>query len=185
LEDLSLHILDICENSIEADATKIEIMIEENTVQNTLLLTIKDNGKGLDKETMSKVLDPFYTTRKTRRVGLGLPMLAQAAKEAEGDLKIESQKGKGTTITAQFVHNHIDRKPLGDIAGTLIALITARGTERSGTDIVYEHRKNGDAFLFNTREIKKELQDVPITHPEVLNLLRKIITNGLKNLVKE
>jgi hypothetical protein len=182
LEDLSLHILDVCENSIKADAAKIEIMIDEDTIGNTLLLEIKDNGKGLDKKTLSKVLDPFYTTRKTRRVGLGLPMLAQAAKEAEGDINIESQKGEGTTITVKFVHNHIDRKPLGNIAETIISLISM---EQSDIDIVYTHQRDGSGFQFDTREIKEELQDVPINNPEVINFLRETINDGLKELEKE
>jgi nitrogen fixation/metabolism regulation signal transduction histidine kinase len=182
LEDLSLHILDVCENSIKADAAKIEIMINEDTVGNKLLLEIKDDGKGLDKETLSKVLDPFYTTRKTRRVGLGLPMLAQAAKEAEGDINIESQEGIGTCVTVKFVHNHIDRKPLGNIAETIISLISM---EKSDIDIVYTHQRDGNGFQFDTREIKEELQDVPINNPEVINFLRETIKNGLKELEKE
>lgn len=181
MEDLSLHILDISENSITAGASTIEITINEDTKQNTLLLEIKDNGKGLDRETQQKVLDPFYTTRETRRVGLGLSLLAQAAKEAEGDLTLQSQEGKGTTVTARFAHDHIDRKPLGNIAETLITLIIARGLE---IDLVYRHRKNGAAFLFDTREIKEELQDVPINNPEVLHFLKQTITNGLKDLKK-
>lgn len=182
MRDLSLHILDVSENSIAAGASKIEIMIDEDTKRNILSLKIKDNGKGLDKKTLSKILDPFYTTRKTRRVGLGLSMLAQAAKEADGDINIESQKGKGTTITARFIHNHIDRKPLGDIAETFIILITGKGLD---IDFIYKHRKNGDGFLLDTREIKEELQDVPINNPEVLNLLRETINNGFKDLEKE
>ncbi len=182
MEDLSLHILDVCENSIEADAAKIEIMIDEDTVKNTFLLKIKDNGKGLDKKTLSKVLDPFYSTRKTRRVGLGLPMLAQAAKEAEGDINIESQEGKGTCVTVKFVHNHIDRKPLGNIADTIVALISGK---ESGIDIIYTHRRDGNGFQFDTRDIKEELQDVPINNPEVINFLRETISNGLKELEKE
>ncbi|MCP4150838.1 MAG: ATP-binding protein [bacterium] len=172
MQDLSLHILDIAENSTSAGASLIEISVTENTKQNTLILTIKDNGAGLDKEEQIKVLDPFYSTKKTRRIGLGLPLLAQAAKEAEGDLSLTSKKGKGTTITARFTHDHIDRKPLGDIASTLIALIAGSGSDM---DFQYKHLKDGNGFQLDTREIKEELQEVPINTTEVLNYLKETI----------
>ena len=181
MEDLSLHILDIGENAINAGASLIEITLEEYIEQNILLLRIKDDGEGFGEEIQEKVLDPFYTTRETRRVGLGLPMLAQAVKEAEGDLRIESEEGQGTTITALFVYDHFDRKPLGDIAGTLMALIVMG----ADIDMVYEHRKNGKGFVLDTREIKKELQDVSIDSPGVLTYLKEIITDGLNELNKE
>lgn len=182
MQDLSLHILDIVENSIEAGATKIEITIDEDTNQNILLLKIKDNGKGMDKKTINKVLDPFYTTRNTRRIGLGLPMLAQATKEAEGNIDIKSKKGKGTTIIAKFVYNHIDRKPFGNIPETIISLIGSKGLH---IDIIYKHRKNENYFIFNSIDIKKRLQDVMINNPEVLSFLKKEIEKGLKEIEKE
>ncbi|MCP5105869.1 MAG: ATP-binding protein [bacterium] len=179
MEDLSLHILDISENSIAAGASEIKISINEDTKANTLLLEIKDNGGGLDEEMREKVLDPFYTSKEDKPVGLGLPFLAQAAREAEGGLDIQSEKGKGTLVSARFLHDHIDRKPMGNILETLMTLITAKGTE---IDIIYEHRKNGAAFSFDTREVKGELQDVPITNPEVLHFLRETISDGLTDL---
>ena len=181
MEDLSLHILDIGENSIAAGASCIQVTINENTEENTLFLKIQDNGTGLDEDTRKKVLDPFYTTKGTRRIGLGLPMLAQAAREADGELTLRSEEGKGTTVLARFVLDHIDCKPLGNIAETLIALIAAKGLK---VDILYRHFKNGKDFLFDTREVKEGLQDVPITNPEVLNFLRESIKNGLKDLLK-
>ena len=174
-----MHILDIVENSIDAGAQKIEIIIEENTKQNVLVLKIKDNGKGMDKKTLDKVLDPFYTTKKVRRVGLGLSMLAQAAKEAEGDFDVKSEKQKGTTVTAEFVYDHIDRKPIGNMAETMIALIASKGLN---VDLIYKHRKNGKSFVLDTKQLKKELHDIPINNPEVLSSLRKQISNELKNM---
>lgn len=178
MQDLSLHILDVGENAVTAGATLIHIAIHEDIPQNRLLLEITDNGKGLDETARQKALDPFYTTKSTKRVGLGLPMLAQAAKEAGGDLTLQSEKGKGTTIRAHFVHDHIDRKPMGDIAATLIALIS--GGEN--IDILYQHHKNNEGFQFDTREIKKELQEVPINNPDVLNYLKKTINKGITEL---
>lgn len=182
MQDISLHILDISENSIEAGATKIKIMINEDTERNKLVLKIDDNGKGFDEETRQKVFDPFYTTKKEKVAGLGISFLAQSAREAEGKLEIKSQEGKGTSIITEFVYDHIDRKPLGNIADTIIALLTGRGLY---IDIVYEHQKDGDGFIFDTRDIKVELQEVPITDPEILNLLRETINNRLQELEKE
>jgi len=177
--DLSLHILDIVENSIEAGATKIEIVINENTSKNLLTLKIKDNGKGMSKKTLAKVLDPFYTTKKIRRVGLGLSMLAQATKEAEGNFDIKSEKGKGTTIIAKFVYNHIDRKPIGNTAETIVALVAARGLD---VDFIYRHNKNSQGFVLDTRYLKKQLKDVAINDLEVLSFLRKRILGELKKI---
>lgn len=179
MKDLSLHILDIVENSIDAGATKIEITVEEKIKQNILLLKIKDNGKGMDKEIVKKVLDPFYTTRNTRRIGLGLPMLAQATKEAEGSIDIKSKKEKGTTIIAKFVYDHIDRKPFGNMPETIINLIASKGLQ---IDIIYKHCKNENCFIFNSIEIKKRLEDVVINNPEVLSFLKKEIQKGLKGI---
>jgi len=182
LQDISLHILDIGENSINAGATKIEIRINEDTIGNKLVLEIEDNGSGLDEETRQKILDPFFTTKEDKEAGLGISLLAQSAQEADGDLEIKSQKGKGTTVTAQFVYDHLDRKPLGSMADTIISLLTGRGLD---IDIVYEHDKDGDGFTLDTREIKAELREVPLDNPEVLNLLKETINNGLKDLEKE
>jgi histidinol phosphatase-like PHP family hydrolase/anti-sigma regulatory factor (Ser/Thr protein kinase) len=126
MQDLSLHILDVVENSISASASRIKILIAEDTPGDRLSLEISDNGKGMDAETRQKVLDPFYTTRSTRRVGLGLALLAQAAREAGGSLEITSQPGQGTTVKATFQLSHPDRKPLGDIAETLGTILAGR-----------------------------------------------------------
>lgn len=179
MHDLSLHILDIVENSIEAGAKKIKIIINENTKKNILTLQIKDNGKGMSKKTLMKVLDPFYTTKKTRRIGLGLSMLAQATKEAEGKFAIKSKIGKGTTVAATFVYSHIDRKPIGNMAETIIGLVAARGLD---VVFIYTHNKNGNGFTFDTRYIKKELNNISITHPDVLNYLKKEIQKQLKSI---
>lgn len=179
MQDLSLHILDIAENCIEAGAKKIEIRINEDTKQNMLVLEIKDNGKGMDKGTIAKVLDPFYTTKKMKKIGLGLSMLAQATKEAAGNIIINSTRGKGTTVTAKFTYDHIDRKPLGNITETIISLVATKGLN---TDFIYEHHKNCKSFVFSTKDIKKELNEVPINNAEVLKVIRKSIVRELKNI---
>jgi signal transduction histidine kinase len=122
MEDLSLHILDIVENSLRANATTVVIRLTESTKTNTLVLEVIDDGEGMDEETVCRSLDPFYTSKSGKRVGLGLPFLAQSAEEAEGSLQVESAIGEGTRITAIFKLSHIDRKPLGNLEETLRTL---------------------------------------------------------------
>jgi len=174
-----MHILDICENSIDAGASLIRITIEENTEKNILRLEIVDNGRGMEQEIVDKLLDPFYTTRTTRRVGLGFPLLAQSAKDAGGNITIKSELGMGTAVTANFVHDHIDRKPLGNIPESITTMIAGRGTT---IDIVYKHEKDGRSFSLDTREIRQDLQAVPITDPEIVNFLKKYLNEGLHEI---
>jgi anti-sigma regulatory factor (Ser/Thr protein kinase) len=182
MEDLSLHILDIIENSIAAGATEIEIEITEDIQKNLLTTRIKDNGKGMDETTRKRAIDPFYTTKNTRRVGLGLSMLAQAAEEASGGLTIESELGKGTTITAHFVYDHIDRKPVGNMAETIATCLVSTN---ASTNIRYYHCKDGHEFVFDTKEIKRELRDVPINTPEIISILKQHIEEGLQTITKK
>lgn len=182
VEDLSLHILDIIENSIAAGATNIEVHIEERVVENLLIIKIKDNGKGMDKETLAKALDPFYTTKKTRSVGLGLSMLAQASQEANGSFDIKSKPGEGTDITAQFEYEHIDRKPLGNMAETITACLVSLGSQ---TDLRYYHCKDNNEFLFDTKEIRKVLSGVAINNADIISFLRQHIEKGLNEIAKK
>ncbi len=178
MEELSLHILDIVENSIAAGARRIEIIIIEDMKKDIFSIEIKDNGKGIDPDTLKKVMDPFYTTRKTRRVGLGLSLLAQSAREAEGDISITSEKGVGTVVHAYFKHSHIDRKPLGNITDTLIVLIAGNPE----IDFLYEHRRNSNTYSIDTREIRSELGDIPLNSPDVIVAIREDIRDGLKGI---
>jgi anti-sigma regulatory factor (Ser/Thr protein kinase) len=178
MEDISLHILDIVENSITAGANRVEIKIIEDIKNDILSIEIKDNGRGMSKEILSKVLDPFYTTRTTRSVGMGLSLLAQSAKEAEGDISITSEEDSGTTVYVFFKHSHIDRKPLGNIADTIITLIAGN----PGIDLFYEHKLDNNIYTFDTALIKTMLEDVPINSPKVIQLIRNDISEGLKEL---
>ncbi len=183
MEDLSLHILDIAENSLTAGAKNIRIKIIEDIKKNLFLIEISDTGKGMDEEMLKNVYDPFYTTKTTRRTGLGIPLLAQAARESMGDINITTKKGKGTTITATFQYNHIDRKPLGDIGKTLIVLIASN----PDIDFILEHKKDDRAYFLDTAEIKKKLDDIPISTPEVIKIIKDDINdwlNDTKNMIK-
>lgn len=179
--ELSLHILDIAENSIRAGARLLQITVSEDSASDRLTLQISDDGKGMSEETLGKVLDPFYTTKKVRRFGLGLPMLSEAARAAGGSFDIKSGPDIGTVVTAEFQRSHIDRQPTGNIADTLITLIA--GTP--DTDFLYRHQVDGRRYELDTRVIKKEIDDVPINHVDVLRFIRQHITEGLEEIGAE
>jgi K+-sensing histidine kinase KdpD len=148
MEDLSLHILDIAENSIAAEAKRIEIRVEEDRAKDVLAIEIKDDGNGMDEEMRRKAFDPFFTTRTTRRVGLGLPLLAQASRESEGTIEIDSKPGQGTTVKAAFRYHHLDRKPLGNIHETIQTLVVGHPE----IDFLFEHTKDGSTYRYDTKE---------------------------------
>ena len=176
--ELAAHILDIAENSVRAGAKLIKIDIEEDTAKDFLSIKIIDDGQGMQKEEIKKVLDPFYTTKTVRRVGLGLPLLADAAQRSGGSLQIKSEKDKGTTVKATFGLSHVDRQPMGDIIGTLIVLIAGN----SAVDFLYRHKRNNQQFKMDTREIRKEISDVPINHPEILKYIRGVLEEGFDEI---
>ncbi len=178
MRELSLHVLDALENSVEAGATRLELLIKEDLKKDVLAIVIRDNGRGMSKEFVQQVLNPFVTTRKTRHVGLGLPLFAAAAQRCNGDLRIESEPGVGTTVTATFQHSHMDRAPLGDIAGTLLAIILS---DRP-VDILYQHRVNRRIFKLDTAEVRRELGTVPLSHPEVREWLEMTLREGEASL---
>jgi K+-sensing histidine kinase KdpD len=157
MQDLSLHILDVVENSIAASASRITIRIVEDTSRDLLSLEISDNGKGMDGKTREKVLDPFFTSRTTRRVGLGLPLLAQAARDSGGSLEIDSKPQMGTTVKAVFGLSHPDRKPMGDIAETLRMILTGKPE----LDLQFEYMRDSElvAELSSGPSHEKESQD--------------------------
>ena len=152
MKDLSLHVLDVVENSIRAEAKLVEICLEQDTEKDLLTLRIEDDGKGMESQTERQAADPFFTTKSGRRFGMGLALLAQAAREAEGEFEISSSPGHGTKIRATFRHSHPDRKPLGDLAATLEVLVAGN----PGVDFVYEHKSNGEVTRFDTREAAQQ-----------------------------
>lgn len=176
--ELALHILDIAENSLRAEASLVEISVVEDLVRDRLIITISDNGHGMTPAEVERAMDPFYTTKKVRRIGLGLPMLSHACQSTGGSFSIKSEPGVGTRITAEFVHSHIDRQPLGDIPGAVIALIL----EKPEADILYTHRLDESLYTMDTREIRAQLDDIPLNHHEVINLIRENIAEGLREL---
>ena len=173
MRELSLHILDALQNSLEAEATSIELIIEDDSAANWLVITVRDDGQGMSEAQVARITDPFFTTRSTRHVGLGVPLFKAAAERCNGSLTVTSQLGKGTVLQATFQHSHIDRAPLGDMTGTLLAFILA-----GQCDLHYVHRAGEREFEFDTVEIRAELGDVPLTHPEVRKWLQEFIAEG-------
>ncbi len=176
MEDLSLHILDIVENSINAAATFIRISIVEETVKDLFTVEIEDNGKGMTDAFLQKVLDPFCTTRTTRKIGLGLSLLAQSARETGGDIVVRSIVGKGTVVTADFRPSHIDMKPLGNIADTVTTLIAGNPC----VDILLHCACDGMSYRLDTREIRSAIEEVPINSSEVLSAIRNDLLEALQ-----
>jgi len=175
LEDLSLHILDIVENAISAKAKRIDVVVIEEPKEDRLVIEIKDDGIGMDEEISQKAIDPFFTTRTSRRVGLGLSLMAQAAQETGGILRIESELGKGTKVTATFQYHHIDRKPLGSMIETMTTLLLGNPE----LNISYTHQKEGKSYTLNSQWLKERFKDRSFTDPEVIQWLRKHLKEGL------
>lgn len=174
MTELSLNILDVAENSIRAGASLVEIQVAANTGKDTLSIIIKDNGRGMTKEQAARVEDPFYTTRTTRKVGLGVPFFKQAALGTGGTFSIESQLGVGTCVKAVFIYSHIDRMPLGDITATIHTLITYN----TQTDFLYTYIYNDKSFILDTREFKEILGGVPLDTPEVSAYIREYLAEN-------
>jgi len=177
MRELSLHILDALENSLEAGATWVELTVEEDLAADWLTITIQDDGRGMSEGQLARIFDPFFTTRSTRHVGLGVPLFKAATERCNGSLTITSQPGKGTMLRAVFQHSHIDRAPLGDIVGTLMAVILS-----GSCDLHYVHKVGGREFAFSTQDIRSELGDIPLTHPAVRNWLSDFIDEGEESL---
>ncbi|MDL2324220.1 ATP-binding protein [Ruminococcaceae bacterium OttesenSCG-928-A16] len=167
-----MNILDIAENSVRAGSSNIEITLAQDTAQNSQTLVIKDDGKGMDAEMVQSVTDPFCTTRTTRKVGLGLPFLKMAAELTGGTLQIESAPGVGTTVTASFVLNHIDLAPLGNMGSTIATLVQCNPQ----LNFMYTFAKNNSRFVFDTREVRQILGDIPLSAPSVAIFIRDYIT---------
>ena len=151
MQDLSLHILDVVENSLRSKARLVEISLIEDLERDLLILQIKDDGEGMDPETLKRATDPFFTSKANKKVGLGLALLAQAARETGGKLEVSSSQGSGTTVKAVFQNSHPDRKPLGDMAATVQTLVVGNPE----VDFVYEHRKGMEIARFDTRQIRR------------------------------
>lgn len=180
MREIALHILDIVQNSVVANATRIEVDVCEDIENDVLRVVITDNGCGMTKEFLEKVIDPFTTKRTTRKVGLGIPLYKTAAEMTDGSFDIKSEVGKGTVVTATFGYSHIDRQPLGDMAETILGLVTSY----KDIEFKYRHSVGGETFELSTAELKNVLGDVPFTAPEVYMWLSDYLKEGEEELKK-
>lgn len=181
MKELSLNILDVTENSVKAQATVVEITLKET--DDTLVISIVDNGSGMTEETVRSVENPFYTTRTTRKVGMGIPLLKFAAELTGGSIEISSthysaSEDHGTVVKAFFFKNHIDFTPLGDIVSTLITLIQGH----PDTDFVFKHETDAGYVSLDTREIRSVLEEVPLNSFEVLSWIRENLSEQYSSL---
>jgi hypothetical protein len=162
LRELALHLLDIAHNSVSAHARNITIAVEENTVTDRLTLSVGDDGIGMDAVTVQRVTDPFVTSRKTRNVGLGIPLLKAAAEMCGGSLVIHSIPGVGTRIDAE----------------TILSLVVGC----PDVHWIFRYKADEQIFEFDDAPIKQELVDIPLSEPEVLSYLRELLESGVSQL---
>ncbi|MDR1440551.1 MAG: HAMP domain-containing histidine kinase [Clostridiales bacterium] len=177
--ELSLNIMDIAQNSIRAEASLVEISVSVDEGRDVMGISIADDGKGMAEAQVRAATDPFFTTRTTRKVGLGLPYFEMSARMCGGDFGIRSKPGEGTTVTATFRISNIDRAPLGDMGQTMALLAGAN----PGVDFVYRLSRGGGAFAFDTREIKEALDGVGIGTPEVIVYMEGYINENSEDLL--
>lgn len=180
MKEIALHIMDIAQNSIRAGADEIMITVSESPSSGILTLTVADNGSGMDEETCRKATDPWFTSRTTRRVGMGLPLLQMNASLSGGGMTISSAPGKGTAVTATFGYSHIDRPPLGDVSGTVALLLFAN----PAINIIYTHSFEGTDWSISTAEIIAELGRDALTELGIVRSLREIISESVGEIKK-
>jgi len=178
MKEISLHLLDIVQNSIRAHATRISIVIVEDIKKDLFTVTIVDDGSGMSDEMTKTIKNPFVTSRTLRKVGLGIPFLNQLCEECEGSLSVESKLGEGTKVIAMMRHGHIDRLPLGDMPSTITTLILAK----PDIHYIYEHIYNKNSFVFDTDEIKKILDGAPIQDLDIIKWIGNYLQENIQVL---
>lgn len=178
MKEISMHILDIVMNSIKAEASLIEISIEDSIKNNWLKIIIKDNGVGMTNEMMSKATDPFFTTRTTRRVGLGLPMLKENCERCNGYLKIKSVLNEGTTIECCFERDNIDRVPLGNMGDTIMTIINSL----KNCELLYKHSTDESSFALSTEEIRNVLDGGYVNDNAVLMWIKEYVNENIESI---
>ncbi len=183
MQDISLHLLDIIENSVRAEAKKIKLRIVTDTLENRLRLIIEDDGCGMDAETLSHAQNPFYTSKESRekKVGLGIPLFKQNAELTDGTFNITSEPGFGTVMTVDFTLDHIDRMPLGNLKDTLLGAIIGHPEVDYYIRLISRDRGKEQSFHFDTAAIKEELGDIPLTYPDVIEYIDQSLEEGIQN----
>jgi len=179
MPELSLHVLDILQNSIVAGASRVVIEVEVQHAKDWMRVSVEDDACGMDEETLQRVISPFATSRTTRKVGLGIPMFKAGAEAAGGRFEIRSQVGVGTFIQAEYAISNIDRPPLGDMAETILSTVVCN----ENIDFVYRYKVDEAEFVFDTQEIKAILgEEVPLQSPPVVSWMKEYLDQGIDEL---
>ena len=181
MKNIALHILDLVQNSARAKASKVNISVKEDVDNDSYLLSIEDDGKGMDEKELQKAIDPFYTSRTTRKVGLGLPLILMNAERTGGNMTITSSPGKGTSLVATFVMSHPDRLPLGEIDDVLVILAAGLPSLR----LVYEHTTKFGHYLFDTEAIREIIGNFQDSNQEIRKFLKEMILENLQAIKAE
>lgn len=181
MNDLSLHIIDIIQNSLSAGASLISITVKELEPDNLMVIEITDNGKGMTAKQVESLDDPFFTSRTTRRVGMGIPLFRDSARQSGGDLAVYSEPGQGTTVKATFELDHIDRPPLGDVANTVILMVAANPEK----DFRFSYIFNDKVYMFDTIEVKEVLEGLPLNDPSVIRMLTDMVRANIEDIKGE
>ena len=173
-----MHILDIVQNSISAGATLVTLTVDESPAEDLLTIAVGDNGRGMTPEQVSRLSDPFFTSRTTRRVGMGIPLLMDSARQSGGDVRIESEPGKGTEVTAVFGYSNIDRPPLGDVANALMLLVSSN----PDLDFLFTYRYNGEEYLFDTSDVRNVFGKGALKDLTIIRNLEKMIKDNMREI---
>ena len=178
MRELSLNVMDVAQNSVRAEADLVRITVEESAKEDRMTIRIADNGCGMTEEQVQQVIDPFFTTRTTRKVGLGVPLFKLSAEQTGGSFDIRSEKDVGTTTTATYVPSHMDMTPLGDINDTVKILIQCNPQ----IDFVFTHSTDAGSFTLDTRELREVLGDVSLDTPDVLAWIADYLEENTQNI---
>lgn len=178
MKELAMHVYDLMENSTAANATEVRLTIVDSLEHNDFHFTIEDNGKGMSAEFLARVTDPYTTSRTTRKVGLGLPLIKMNTEKCGGGMKLTSELGKGTRLEFWFEHRHWDRPPMGDLAGTLVMLLSAH----EDIHFVITYRTDKDEFVLDTDELKEALDGMSMNDIHIINYLKEMVAENLKEV---
>ena len=178
MRELSLNVMDVAQNSVRADASLVYITVNESDRDDNLTISISDNGCGMTDEQVQHVIDPFFTTRTTRKVGLGVPLFKLSAEQTGGSFDIKSKVGEGTTTTASYVKSSVDMTPLGDINSTVKILIQCN----PHIDFIFTHSTDIDSFTLDTRELREVLGEVSLDDPDVLEWIASFLEENTNNI---
>ncbi len=178
MAELCLHIIDVVQNSTAADAENVKIQLKDSQKEDLILIAVTDDGCGMDQQTLENVQNPFYTTKSGKKVGLGIPLLKAGSFDCDGSFHMQSTPGQGTNVSSTFKRSHIDTPPVGDVNDTIFTLIV--GTDQC--NIEFDYTTDKGAFCISIAEVKDQVGDVPLTHPEIIGFLREYISTNVQQL---